>query len=172
MPGFLLRRRVISFNPGPLVSWCFANDTILTHFPFRKLFQIRCHLSEIFYWNLLTNGKRSICSWKIMLAYIKGMDWILSAKILNTFDSFLTDTFKTWLTPCIPFIWPSIWRTLLLDRDLRQVPKVSLQEGIYCMSKRENCLIIVDRSTHVFHRITSMPLSCSCSYLCSLSYCS
>ena len=53
-----------------------------------------------------------------------------------------------------------------------RVPKVSLQEGIYCMSKRENYLIIVDRSTHVFHRITSIPLSCSCSYLCSLSYCS
>ena len=31
-----------------------------------------------------------------------------------------------------------------------QVAKVSLQEGIYCMSKRKNNLIIVDRSTMFF----------------------
>ena len=147
MPGFLLRRRVICFNPGPLVIWCSVNDTILNHSPFRKVFQVHCHLSEIFYRNLLTNGKRSRCSWKIILAYIKGMD---------RFDSFLTDTFKTWLTPCIPFIWPSIWRKLLLDGLFMQVPKVSALERIHFMSQTENYLIIVDRSTHGFHRITSI----------------
>ena len=48
MPGFLLRRRVICFNPGPHVIWCFANGTTLTHFSFRECFQVQYQLSEFF----------------------------------------------------------------------------------------------------------------------------
>ena len=58
--GFLLRRMVICFHPGPLVIWCFANDTTLTHSSLRKHFQVQYHLSEIFYQNFITNGKHSI----------------------------------------------------------------------------------------------------------------
>ena len=41
--GFLLRRMVICFNPGPLVIWCFANGTTLTHSSFQKHFQVQYH---------------------------------------------------------------------------------------------------------------------------------
>ena len=58
--GFLLRRMVICFHPGPLVIWCFANGTTLTHSSLRKHFQVQYHLSEIFYQNFITNGKHSI----------------------------------------------------------------------------------------------------------------
>ena len=51
---------MICFNPGPLVIWCFTNGTTLTHFSFRKRFQVQYYLSEIFYQNFLTNGKRSL----------------------------------------------------------------------------------------------------------------
>ena len=51
---------VIYFNPGPLVIWCFANGTTLTHSSFREHFQVQYHLSEIFYQNFITNGKHSI----------------------------------------------------------------------------------------------------------------
>ena len=46
--AFLLRRKVICFNPGPLVIWCFGNGTTLTHSSFRKRFQVQYHLSEMF----------------------------------------------------------------------------------------------------------------------------
>ena len=58
--GFLLRRMVICFNRGPLVIWCFANGTTLTHSSFRNHFQVQYHLSEIFHQNFITNGKHSI----------------------------------------------------------------------------------------------------------------
>ena len=58
--GFLLRRMVICFNPGPLVIWCFANGTTLTQSPFRNHFQVQYHLPEIFHQNFITNGKHSI----------------------------------------------------------------------------------------------------------------
>ena len=50
---------MICFNPGPLVIWCF-DGTTLTHSSFRKRFQVQYHLSESFYRNFLTNGKRSM----------------------------------------------------------------------------------------------------------------
>ena len=46
--AFLLRRKIICFNPGPLVIWCFGNGTTLTHSSFRKRFQVQYHLSEMF----------------------------------------------------------------------------------------------------------------------------
>ena len=55
----VLRRKLICFNPGPLVIWCFANGTTLTHSCFRKRFQFQYHLTEMFYRNFLTNAKRS-----------------------------------------------------------------------------------------------------------------
>ena len=39
---------MICFNPGPHVIWCFVNGTTLTHFSFRKRFQVQYHLSEFF----------------------------------------------------------------------------------------------------------------------------
>ena len=50
---------MICFNPDPLVISGF-DGTNLTHSSFRKRFQVRYHLSDIFYRNLLTNGKRSV----------------------------------------------------------------------------------------------------------------
>ena len=60
VPGFLLRRMVICFHPGPLVIWCFANGTTLTHSSFQNHFQVQYHLPEIFHQNFITNGKHSI----------------------------------------------------------------------------------------------------------------
>ena len=51
---------MICFNPGPHFIWCFANGTTLTHFSFFKRFKVQYHLSEFFYRNFLTNGKRSM----------------------------------------------------------------------------------------------------------------
>ena len=54
-----LRGKMIFFNPGSLVIWCFANGTTPTHSLFQKRFQVQYHLSEIFYRNFPTNGKCS-----------------------------------------------------------------------------------------------------------------
>ena len=54
-----LRGKMICFNPGPLVIWCFANGTTPTHSLFQKCFQVHYHLSEIFYQNSPRNGKHS-----------------------------------------------------------------------------------------------------------------
>ena len=47
------KAEVVCFNPGPLVIWCFANGTTLTHSSFRKRFQVQYHFSEIFHRNFL-----------------------------------------------------------------------------------------------------------------------
>ena len=54
-----LRGKMICFNPGSLVIWCFANGTTPTHFLIQKRFQVQYHWSEIFYRNFPTNGKCS-----------------------------------------------------------------------------------------------------------------
>ena len=108
MPGLLLRQKVVCFNPGPLVIWCFANGTTLTHsfHSFRKRFQVQYHTSEIFYRNFLTHGKRClfpersvrVSTWRRLLlqnvamvakkllvddkitACVKQISWVLYAK--------------------------------------------------------------------------------------------
>ena len=47
------------FQPRPTRYLVFCNGTTLTHSSFRKGFQVQYHLSETFYRNFLTNGKRS-----------------------------------------------------------------------------------------------------------------
>ena len=54
-----LEAKVICFNPGPLVIWCFANCRTLTIRLFGNVFISQFHFSETFYRNFLTNGKRS-----------------------------------------------------------------------------------------------------------------
>ena len=47
------------FQPRPTRYLVFCNGTTLTHSSFRKRFQVQYHLSETFYRNFPTNGKRS-----------------------------------------------------------------------------------------------------------------
>ena len=80
---------MICFNPGPLVIWCFTNGTTLTHFSFRKRFQVQYYLSEIFYRNFPTNGKRSLYECRKSVIHVQSFVLPVLTRCFFTFSLLL-----------------------------------------------------------------------------------